>query len=133
MKASSLSEQPLKSGTERSRSTRAAATAPSLASLGDTPPRRVDLRDEGRTHAVSELAFVVAVEDDDVRAPTGDEGADAAAPPEGVRGVDRRGDDRLMGREPAEGDAQCDRGGHALERRCPGIVVRRERDRNSRR
>src|SRR6266550_8773135 len=103
---SSLSEQLPKSGTDRSRSTRGSATARSLASLGDPPPGRVDLGDERRAHAVGELAFVVGVEHDDVRAPPGHKRAHAATATQGVGGVDRRRDDRFVRSEPAEGDAE---------------------------
>src|SRR2546428_9359696 len=130
MNVSSLSLQPPKSGTERKRSTRGSATARSLPSLGDPPPGRVDLPDQRRPHPVRKLALVVRVEYDDVRPASGHERADAAAATERVRGVDRRRDDRFVGSEAAEGDAEGDRGRHSLERGGPGVVVGGERDRH---
>src|SRR5947207_11078884 len=133
MNASSLSEQLPKSGTDRRRSTRASATARSLASLGDPPPGRVDLGDQRRPYAVRQLALVVGVEHDDVRTSPRHERAHPAAAAEGVGGVERRRDDRFVRRQPAERDAERDRGGHPFERRGSGVVIRREGDGNARR
>src|SRR5438270_1913063 len=68
----------------------------SLSGLCDALARRVHLVDERRAHPIGELALVIGVENDHVGSPARDERAGPAAPAERVRGVDRRGDDRLV-------------------------------------
>src|SRR2546427_9193588 len=114
MNSSSLSVQPPKSGTERNRSIRGSARSASLAGLGDAPSRGVPLGHERRAHAICELALVVGVEDDDVGTPPVKERSDPPTPTERVRGIDRRGDDRLMWCEAAQRDAERDGGWHAF-------------------
>src|SRR5437763_11230779 len=128
MKRSSSSLQPAKSGTARSRATRASATRAVYPRLCDALPRGVDLADERRAHPVGELALVIGVEDQQVGTASGDEGAGPSAATERVCRVDRRADDRLVRREAAERDPEGDRRGHAFDRRGARVVIRRERD-----
>src|SRR5207247_2454008 len=132
MKRSSSSLQPAKSGTARSRATRASATRAVYPRLCDALPRGVDLADERRAHPVGELALVIGVEDQQVGTASGDEGAGPSAATERVCRVDRRAADRLVRREAAERDPEGDRRGHAFDRRGTRVVIRPEPDGDAR-